>query len=68
MKTLLSVIIFLSLVVAGCATSPPLMPITDPDKRIQFNGFSVLPPKGEGWHWVGREGQDKSMFFNTSYH
>jgi len=67
MKTLFPVIVLLSVFVAGCATHPPFVPVSDSDQRVQYNGFSVLPPKGDGWHWVGREGQDKSTFFNTTY-
>ena len=54
-------------VVSSCATSIPQLPITDPDERIQFNGFSLLPPKGHGWNWVGRKEQDKSEFFNAMF-
>lgn len=53
--------------VAGCAASPPQIPISDPDERLLFNGFSVLPPDGPGWNWVGRPGQEKSRFFNVTF-
>ena len=66
-KTYLLPILATALLVAGCATTIPQLPITDPDERIQFNGFSLLPPKGTGWKWIGRKGQDKSAFFNTTF-
>ena len=53
--------------VVGCASIPPLIPITDPEQRRQFNGFSVLPPKGKNWNWVGRDGQDTSHFYNSTF-
>lgn len=64
---LLVSILFPLAVLSGCASSPPLLPITNVDERIQFNGFSVLPPNGSNWNWVGREGQNKSEFFNTTF-
>ncbi len=54
-------------VLSGCASHPPLMPITDSNERITFKGFSVLPPSGKDWNWVGRENQDKSSFSNTTF-
>ena len=44
-------VIFASIVslLAACATTRGLTPVTDPAKRIEFNGFSILPPRGEGW-------------------
>lgn len=33
----------------GCAVSPMATPVTDPSQRVRFQGFSVLPPKGENW-------------------
>ncbi len=33
----------------GCATTRGLTPVTDPAQRIEFDGFSILPPRGEGW-------------------
>ena len=59
--------IILLIIMAGCASQPPLLPITNPEQRYEFNGFSVLPPKGTGWNWVGREGQNKRDFFNTTF-
>ena len=52
---------------AGCATQQPLIPITDSDERIYFRGFSVLPPSGSKWNWVGTEDQNKSGFFNATF-
>ena len=67
-----STIVFLiAFGVQGCASTPPTVLVTEPDQRLQFNGFSVLPPDGERWHWVGRESQDTtrlsySMFVKKS--
>ena len=33
----------------GCASTPDLTPIEDYEKRLEFNGFSVLPPGGADW-------------------
>jgi len=35
--------------VVGCAGGPQLIPVTDPTQRLEFEGFSVLPPRGEHW-------------------
>lgn len=35
--------------VAGCVLSSSLVPIEDPTKRLQFPGFSILPPRGPQW-------------------
>lgn len=32
----------------GCATARPV-PIADPTQRLEFEGFSILPPRGENW-------------------
>lgn len=65
-RYLLSLLLF-PVFLAGCATSPPLIPIDDANERLVFNGFSVLPPAGTGWNWVGRSGQDKSRFYDTTF-
>ena len=57
----------LSVLMNGCASQPPQIPVNNPDERFVFNGFTVLPPEGLGWSWVGRPGQDKSSFFNTTF-
>lgn len=37
-------------ITAGCAaTAPSLTPISDSTGRVAFDGFSILPPRGEGW-------------------
>lgn len=37
-------------IAAGCAaTAPSLTPISDPTRRLEFDGFSILPPRGGGW-------------------
>ena len=34
---------------AACLSSAPLSPIEDPTKRLEFAGFSILPPRGPQW-------------------
>jgi hypothetical protein len=41
--------LLLGVIASGCAIGPTLTPITDPTQRLQFQGFSILPPKGENW-------------------
>lgn len=53
--------------VGGCATTPSLVPVSEPDTRVGYNGFSLLPPSGSGWSWVGRAEQDRSRFFETTF-
>lgn len=45
-------LLFLAGIVVGCAVAPRLTPITDPTQRLQFQGFSILPPTGKGWFKV----------------
>lgn len=38
------------IILSGClATAPRLTPVSDPTRRLEFPGFSVQPPPGEGW-------------------
>lgn len=37
------------LIVAACAGGPKLIPIGDSTQRVEFDGFSILPPEGNGW-------------------
>jgi hypothetical protein len=55
------------LTVAGCAFGPPLVPVRNSDERLHFNGFSLLPPSGASWHWVGTDQQDKGRLFSTTF-
>lgn len=34
---------------AGCGTTRGLTPVTDLAQRIEFDGFSILPPRPNGW-------------------
>jgi len=34
--------------IVGCA-GPQLSPVTIPTQRLEFEGFSILPPHGENW-------------------
>jgi hypothetical protein len=36
----------------GCSTTS-YKPVTHPDQRIQLEGFSFLPPKGQNWEVIG---------------
>lgn len=49
-KYLLLVVLFIFI---GCM-SLSYDPITNPDKRIVFEGLSFLPPNGENWEWRGQ--------------
>ena len=54
MRLLRSALFFLlfGLVAPGCAIGPRITPVTDPTQRLQFPGFSILPPKGDSWFIV----------------
>jgi len=43
-----------AITVVGCASQP--RPVTDSTTRLQFVGFSVLPPQGNNWYF-NMEGQ-----------
>ena len=52
MKTLYlcSVLFFATVITVGCpAVRLNLVPVTDPTQRLEFQGFSILPPQGENW-------------------
>ena len=40
----------MSLLAPACTTGPDLTPVQQPGQRMQFDGFSVLPPQGERWY------------------
>lgn len=47
------IIVFLaSLVLVGGALGQRPTPITDPTRRLEFQGFSILPPSGKDWFIV----------------
>jgi len=47
------IIVFLaSLVLVGGALGQRPTPITDPTQRLEFQGFSILPPSGRDWFIV----------------
>ncbi len=48
--TIKCTVILAAIAVAGCATQ--LRPVADSKKRLQFIGFSVLPPEGSNWYFV----------------
>lgn len=43
------ILLGMGLSVLGCAEGPQLIPVTDPAQRLEFEGFSILPPQGERW-------------------
>ncbi len=44
---------------------PNLVPITDPTKRLEFHGFSVLPPLGENWS-IQNQGANSIVFAKST--
>lgn len=57
-------VLFVGLLCAGCMPryyGPPLTPIEDPSKPMEFSGFSVLPPQGGEWKLLG-----KKSWFNAA--
>ena len=47
----------------GCVTVA-YQPVTHPDQRILFEGFSFLPPNGENWE-VTRDPLERNLTFET---
>jgi hypothetical protein len=41
---------FFGMLVLGCAAQAPQGPIIKPAERLEFDGFSVLPPQGRNWY------------------
>ena len=39
----------ISTLTVACERRPRYKAVTDPTQRLQFQGFSILPPKGEHW-------------------
>ena len=39
----------------GCAAPSPPRPLGDATQRLEFNGFSVMPPRGSGWYITDSE-------------
>ncbi len=48
-----------AVLLAGCGTATDLKPVERPDQRLQFRGFSVLPPQGRGWATTADAPQDE---------
>ena len=42
-------LVLMGLTAASCAVGPRLIPVSDATRRIEFEGFSILPPSGENW-------------------
>ena len=57
----------LVLMLGGCALQRQYMPVTNSNDRTVFMGFSVLPPGGVGWKWVGSAEQDKGSLSKTNF-
>ncbi|HEU5303959.1 MAG TPA: YncE family protein [Gemmatimonadales bacterium] len=43
-------LLIVALLAAACSTGPDLTPVPRSGQRMQFDGFSVLPPQGDGWY------------------
>lgn len=43
------ILLGVSMGVMGCAAGPQLNPVTNQTQRLEFEGFSILPPHGENW-------------------
>lgn len=51
------------IVIGACtATTGPPRPISDASKRLEFNGFSLMPPQGAGWS-VEEKGRHEVTFW-----
>jgi len=47
-------------IIAGCdTTKPDLTPISDPTQRLEFQDFSILPPRAKGWIRLNRMEQQQ---------
>jgi hypothetical protein len=62
----LTILLVLGLV-TGCASGPSLVPVEDSETRLEFDGFSVLPPTGRNWQWVGRAGAETKDLGQTVF-
>jgi hypothetical protein len=52
-----SQVCFAIVLVSGCAAAgPPVTRVPSPAERMSFRGFSILPPQGEHWYIVQRDG------------
>lgn len=53
---------WVSVIAISCAPAGPrLVSTTDPTQRLEFQGFSILPPKGKNWK-IRDRGPDRVMF------
>ena len=43
-----------SMVVVGCV-APRFIPVADVTQRLDFHGFSILPPQGKDWYVVEKD-------------
>ena len=44
-----AVVALIGALTTACVSSATLSPIEDPTKRLEFAGFSILPPRGPQW-------------------
>jgi len=44
-----AVVALIGALTTACVSSAALSPIEDPTKRLEFAGFSILPPRGPQW-------------------
>lgn len=53
-----------AVLLASCATSPPMIPVTDPHTPVAGMGFEVLPPQGSDWYLTHRT--DKGVMYGKT--
>ena len=49
------VLVCLSSILAVSCAVPGLTPVTNPAQRLEFHGFSILPPQGNNWHFIKKD-------------
>lgn len=47
------VVLLLGIVLVACVSQTAIRPVTDTSTRLQYYGFSVLPPQGGYWYFGG---------------
>lgn len=51
---------------AAQAVGDPIY-VTPPTKRLQFTGFSIVPPRGEDWHAMPSNGETRALGFDILF-
>lgn len=47
------IVLIQAIILAACANQPAIRPVTDTSTRLQYYGFSTLPPQGGYWYFGG---------------